>query len=248
MIECNYTVNTNKNTAMKNKKAQFILHKILLIAFVSACILSTAASCNSNAADNKNEKTLQSSSSAVSFSIKQETSIQSEISISSKLKDEFSKVDKSQEPESGTLDQRISENFKNEDNTKPKEQEKITENVIKIQTNIEPVQKIIETQKPTIVENQPIIEKKTETPTYITPKIVEKQTITPIISQTPPKETVTPSTQNIQPSISHTQNVILTNSNLKCSDIGHRVYRGNPDYSSYLDKDGDGIGCESFKK
>jgi Excalibur calcium-binding domain len=225
---------------MKNKKAQFILHKISLIAFVSACVLSTAASCSSNAADNKNEKTLQSSSSAVSSSIKQETSIQSKTSLTNKIKDKLSEADKNQKSESGTLDQRISENFKNEDNTIPKEQEKITEKAIEIQTNIEPIPKIIETQKPTIVENQPIFEKKTETPTYITPKIVEQQTITPTISQTPPKEIITPS---VNRSI---QNVISTSTKLTCKDIGHKVYIGNPDYLPKLDRDGDGVGCEAY--
>lgn len=29
-----------------------------------------------------------------------------------------------------------------------------------------------------------------------------------------------------------------------CTEIGHSVYAGDPDYSSDLDRDGDGLACE----
>ena len=74
-------------------------------------------------------------------------------------------------------------------------------------------------EKPIAVEIQPNIEEKIVAPIYTTPQTKEQ-----------------------------TQNLISTNSNLTCKDIGHRVYIGNPDYLPKLDKDGDGIGCESFKK
>ena len=31
-----------------------------------------------------------------------------------------------------------------------------------------------------------------------------------------------------------------------CAEIGHKVYPGDPDYSPERDKDGDGVGCESY--
>lgn len=31
-----------------------------------------------------------------------------------------------------------------------------------------------------------------------------------------------------------------------CAEIGHKVYPGDPDYSLERDKNGDGVGCESY--
>ena len=74
-------------------------------------------------------------------------------------------------------------------------------------------------EKTIAVEIQPNIEEKIVAPIYTAPQINDQ-----------------------------TQNPISTNSNLTCKDIGHRVYIGNSDYLSKFDRDGDGIGCESFKK
>jgi hypothetical protein len=248
VIKCNHTVNTNKNTNMKNKNTQFILHKILLIAFISICILSTAASCSSEPVDKYKDKIINNSISLISSTTIQETSIQSKTSLLNKLKDKFSKSKQDEKPESGTLDQRTSQISKNENTTPAKEQENIVEKSIQIQTNVEPTPKITETQKPILIKNDPIIEKVIEMPMYTTPKIIEQQLTTPIISQTPPKEIITAPVENILPTNIPNQSLSIDYSKLTCKDIGHKVYIGNPDYLPKFDTDNDGIGCESFKK
>jgi hypothetical protein len=210
---------------MTNTKTQFILHKILLISFISICILSTAASCSGNTANTPKNEITQTSSFTTSSLTKQETKIQSITSSLNKLED------KNQKSESGTLDQRI-DNTKIKDNPSPKEQKSIIEKPVETQTNIEPTSKITETQKPILIENQPIIDRVIETPAYIAPKIIEKQTIVPIISQTQPKEIITAPVQNIQPTDS---GLIRKSNSGKCHSPASAYYLKTTPDQTYPD-------------
>lgn len=70
---------------------------------------------------------------------------------------------------------------------------------------------------------------------------------------TPPPVTVTV-TDTVTATVTVTKTVFSTKTvyaapvaaGKTCAQIGHRVHRGDPDYTTKLDTDGDGIGCEAY--